>query len=262
MVITVAAATVAAVTVAAVTVGNGGGGNGGGGNQGGGFDCIETDPSQSGLATPVIPVIQTSPTNQTGSVDIRQFSPTFTSRSGADVYQLEISTDRTFKDPSRIYRQLIISTAPNSDGVTQTIPQPVNLTTVTELLKDPVFANFVTSSQGSTPQLPAIYWRVGARHDEDQPGPVHFISQNSGDNDRTFRFVYGSPFSFTPAPVPPPPPGSRAALLRNSAAAGKLNNGITRNVLPLPGDTLVGRGSLQRVLTPQEILTGRGRTRH
>jgi hypothetical protein len=245
--------------------GNGGTGGGNGGNNGNtsGGDCIETDPSQSGLATPINPVIQTTPTNQTGSVDITQFTPTFTSRSGADIYQLEISTDRTFKNASLIFRQTIISTAPNSDGVTQTVPQPINLTTVAELLRDPIFANFVTSSQGSNPQLPTIYWRVGARHDEDVPGPIHWISQNAGDSDRTFRFVYGNPFSFTPAPVPPAPPG-RAAQLKNSVAAAKLNqNGNGgRNVLPLPGDTL-GRGSLQRVLTPQEILTGaRGRTRH
>src|SRR5206468_2126430 len=132
-------------------IGGGGGGTGGGGNVSGG-ECIETDPSQSRLATPLNPVLLTTPANQSSSVNIRQFPPTFTSRSGADVYQLEISTDRTFKDRSRIFHQLIISTAPNTEGVTQTVPQPIDLTTITELLRDPVFANFVTASQGSNPQ--------------------------------------------------------------------------------------------------------------
>lgn len=243
--------------------GGGGGGIGGGGGNGnntGGSECIETDPSQSGLATPIIPVLLTTPSNQTSSVNIRQFSPTFTSRSGADLYQLEISTDRSFKNPSLIYHQIIISTAPNSDGVTQTVPQPIDLTTLPELLRDPVFANFVNSSSGSSPQLPTLYWRIGARHDEDNPGPINWITMNASDKDRTFRFVYGNPFAFTPAPVPPPPPGR---LAKNSRAAAQLNQSLAgRSVLPLPGDSQAGRGTLQRVLTPQEILTGRGRIRH
>ena len=154
---------------------------------------------------PLNPVVLTSPPNQTGSIDIRTFSPTFASRTGADVFQLEISTDRTFKNPSRIYRQQIISTSPNSDGAIQGVPTPIDLTTLPELIADPTFAAFV--SAWSTTNPPAVYWRVGARHDEDQPGPINWISQNPSDPDKTFRFIYSQIFSFTPAPVPPPASG-------------------------------------------------------
>jgi len=233
--------------------GGGGGNNGGSGNQGG-VDCIETDPVQSGLSTPLLPVVLTSPPNLTGSIDIRSFAPTFASRTGADVFQLEISTDRTFKNPSRIFRQQIISTSPNADGATQSLPAALDLTTLAPLLSDTAFANFVG---GSSTNSPTIYWRVGARHDEDVPGPINWISQNPSDPDKTFRFVYSEIFSFTAAPVPPPPPGRLAAILN------KTFSGRAQSKLPLPGDTTIGRGIIQNhVLTPQEILTGAGRTRH
>jgi len=237
--------------------GNGGGNNGGNNSGSGGVMCIETDPVQSGLATPLVPVILTFPSNQTGSIDLTMFNPTFASRNGADVFQLEISTDRTFKNKARILRIPLISTSPNSDGATQSLPNPLNLTQVPELLADPTFAAFVTSSSASTPATPTIFWRVGARHDEDMPGPIHWISQNSSDSDKTFRFVYSQAFSFTPAPVPPPPPGRLAAKLNT------LYNGRANAHIPLPGDTAAGRAITQkRVLTPQEILTGAGRGRH
>jgi hypothetical protein len=89
------------------------------------------------------------------------------------------------------------------------------------------------------------------------PGPIHWISQNPSDSDKTFRFVYSQAFSFTPAPVPPPPPGRLAAKLN------KIYNGRANARIPLPGDTAAGRAvSQKRVLTPQEILTGAGRGRH
>lgn len=237
---------------------NGGGGGGGGNGNTGGVDCVESDPVQSGLSTPIVPVILSSPNDQTGSIDISRFQPTWSSRSGADIFQLEISTDRNFRTPSRIFRILVNSTAPNSNGVTQTLPTPINLAGVPELIADPVFAAYLNSAGGANVQLPFIYWRVGARHDDDVPGPIHFISQNPSDNDRNFRFVYGTPFSFQPTLLPPPPPGRAASLLNR-----KINSGNrSTTVLPLPGDTSRGRGTaLQRVLTPQEILSGRGRIR-
>jgi hypothetical protein len=240
-------------------VGGGGGGNGSG-NQNGGVQCIETDPVQSGLATPLLPVIITSPSNtDTKLPDITAFRPTFASRTGADIFQLEISTDRTFKDPKRIFRLQLISTNPNSDGATQSPTTALNLEVIPELLADPVFAAYVTSAQSSTPTLPTIFVRVGARHDEDVPGPIHWISQNPSDRDKTFRFVYSQAFSFQPPIHPPPPPGGG----KLAGVLNKLYNGKAFNRLPLPGDTGVSRRIAQkRVLTPQEILTGVGRGRH
>jgi hypothetical protein len=244
-------------------IGGGGGGVGGGGNGGGSgngtgnTECIETDPVQSGFATPLLPVVLTSPTNQNGSIDLTTFDPKFASRTGADVFQLEISTDRTFKNPSRIFKVQITSTAPNSEGVTQGLPSTINLSTATELLADPTFAAFVASSATGSATTPTLFWRVGARHDEDSPGPIHWISQNPSDPDRTFRYVYSQPFSFTPAPLPPPPPGRLASKLN------RIYSGKAINRIPLPGDTSATRGiTQQRVLTPQEILTGGGRGRH
>src|SRR5205814_1527459 len=103
----------------------------------GGFVCIETDPVITCNVTPINPVLITAPTQLSTTVNIAQFNPTFTSRSGADVFQVEISTDRTFSNPSRIFRVgPIFSTAPNSDSVTQSLPNPVDLRIQTQLTAD------------------------------------------------------------------------------------------------------------------------------
>ncbi len=250
--------------------GGGGGGNGGGGGgQGGGsggFECIETDPSRSGQSTPINPVLLTSPANTTASVNVRQFAPQFTSRNGADVFQVEVSTDRTFSNPSLIFRYPLISSSPNADGVAQTTPNPLDLTQSPELLRDPTFGAFVKSStcSGSTTGTttpPVLYYRVGARHDGDTPGPINAITQNASDGDTTFRFVYSQVFSFTPAPLPPCPPGpSRAANLLNKIYAGH-----SRAEFPVLGVGSTQRGAATlhtTVLTPQQILLGARRKRN
>ena len=248
--------------------GGGGGGNagggGGGGSNGGAFECIETDPSRSGQSTPINPVLLTSPANNTASVNIRQFTPQFTSRNGADVFQVEVSPDRTFSNPSLIYHTQLISSAPNADGVAQTSLNPIDLSVSPELLRNPAFAAFVPtgcSSQGTVGAPPTLYYRVGARHDGDQPGPINWISKNPSDGDTTFRYVYSQVFSFIPAPLPPCPPGvSKAA-----SALNRIYTGQSRAEFPVlkPGASNRGAATLHTtVQTPQQILLGKGRKRN
>jgi hypothetical protein len=249
-----------------ITNGGGGGtntGTGGGGGQGGtnggasGFICIETDPAISGFVTPLAPVLLGTPADQARSVDITQFNPTWNSRAGADLFQVEVSTDRTFTNPNLIYSiGPIFSTAPNSDGVLQGLSSPVNLTTASQLLSNSTFSNFVQNPQTATP--PTLFWHVGARHDLDQPGPISEVNTSTS-ADNKFRFVYSDVRSFTPAPPPPPPPGSKAALALNMARKSRAAGAP----LPLPGDTSVGRAtSRSNIPSIQDLLTGRGRTRH
>lgn len=242
------------------TGGTNGGGTGGGtgGTNGGGFQCIETDPSRSGQATPINPVLLTSPANNTASVNVTQFAPQFTSRNGADVFQIEVSTDRTFSNPSLIFHTQLISSAPNADGVAQTTQNPIDLTQSPELQRDPTFKAFVSANgcQGTSATPPTLYWRVGARHDGDQPGPINAISQNPSDGDKTFRFVYSQVFTFIPAPLPPCPPGSSRA----AAALNRTYTSGSRAALQAltPGATSRGAATLHNtVQTPQQILLGR-----
>ena len=243
--------------------GNGGGGTGTGGGTGNGngqsgssSQCVETDPIRTGIATPVNPVLVTTPINGATNIDLRSFAPSFGSRNGADLFQIEVSTDRTFSNPKLIFRQQVISTAAFQDNVAQNLSTPINLTQAPELLANQTFANFVGSTSTTTPQLPTLYMRIGGRHDEDVPGPVHALSQNAADRDRTFRFVYSQTVTFQPVPLPPANPGS------TSKVAGILNRANTgsRAVLPLPGSRRSLTGT--HTSSPQEILSGRGRLRN
>ncbi len=238
--------------------GNNGGGGNGNGNNSGGSEYVETDPAVSSTTTPVSPVALSTPSAAAGNVNARQFAPTWLSSVGADVFQVEISLDRLFKTPSLVYQSpLIVSTAPYANGVTQSVPAPIDLTTIPQLLANPAFAAFVTQTSGASPTSPLIYWRVGARHDEDNPGPVNWITNNSSDSDRSFRFVYPLPQYFTAAPGPPAPPTSKAARALN---AQYTNRGL---LAPGVGTNTGTRGSAgTKILTPQDILTGRGRTRN
>ncbi len=241
------------------STGTGGGGTGNGngnGQSGSSSQCVETDPIRTGIATPVNPVLVTTPINGATNIDLRTFSPSFGSRNGADLFQIEISTDRTFTNPKLIFRQQVISTAAFQDNVAQNLSTPINLTQAPELLANQTFANFVGSTSTTTPQLPQLYMRIGARHDEDVPGPVHAISQNASDRDKTFRFVYSQIVTFQPVPLPPANPGS------TSKVAGILNrnNTASRALLPLPGSRRSLTGT--HTSSPQEILSGRGRLRN
>lgn len=247
------------------TGGNNNNNNNGGSNSNssGGFECIETDPARSGQATPINPVLLTTPANNTAAVNVTQFQPQFTSRNGADLFQIEVSLDRTFSNPSLIYHTQLISTSPNADGVAQTPQNPIDLTQAPALLRDANFQAFINtgcggsgSGTGTTGTPPTLYWRVGARHDGDSPGPINAISQNPSDPDKTFRFVYSQVFAFVPAPLPPCPPNvtNRAAVLLNKAIRGG-----DRAALPL-GQSSSSKGAAalhNTVATPQDILLGR-----
>ena len=244
--------------------GNGGGGNGGGGNSSNGSQCIETDPVQSQIATPITPVLISTPVNASSAVDITQFNPSFGSRAGADLFQIEVSTDSRFSNPKNIFTQQLISTAATQDNVAQTLATPINLTQSTALLNNKTFSNFVgTTSSTTAPTLPTIYFRIGARHDEDIPGPVNAISLNASDHDRTFRFVYSQVFSFTPVPIPPANPGTgksgaanKTALKATAKTAAKAALKTTTLTAP------VRRISVHHSLTAQEALRGAARPRH
>lgn len=157
--------------------------------------CRQSAASTSGSATPIVPVAATGPVTGSTGIDPTQFNPQFTSRVGADRFQVEISTDATFMNRAVIFRQAFASTAPTSDGVPQQVG-PIDITTSLELLSDSAFRNYLYHFGNAA--APTLYWRIGARHEADVPGPVHAISQDPADTDRTFRFVYSPVYSFTP----------------------------------------------------------------
>ncbi len=188
-----------------LAISNTGGQGGGGGNNQIGTEDVGTEPVTSGPVTPVAQPQLINPENMYTNVDLTRFNPTWLSTTGADVFVVEVSTDRTFKNRSLILQlPTVYSTAPLATGVTQVLPSSVDLTTNPVLLRDRNFANYVNRVP-NTPK-PTLYWRVGARNDNDRPGPVHWITRNHGDGDRTFRYVYSEVRSFTPADMPPPPP--------------------------------------------------------
>jgi hypothetical protein len=189
-------------------------GGGGGGNQGGTED-IETDPVRGGQTTPLNPILVTTPLDQSPNINFTApVSFTFQSQAGADEFQLEISPDRTFRNPNLIkVIGPIPSTAPGATGAVQTFNVPALITIGAGgaatgdpiLMRDPTFAAFVARTTGARPVL---YWRIGGRNSQDRPGPVHWISRRHDDGDRTFRWIYSQPArTFTPAELPPPPPG-------------------------------------------------------
>jgi curli biogenesis system outer membrane secretion channel CsgG len=186
------------------TTGNNNGG-GGGGNNGNSFEDVESLPVNSGPTTPINQPQQSTPADasqQLNLASLTNFTFLTPAQGGADQYVLEYSTDRTFMDRSRIVQIQQVSTV----NGTVTFP-PVDLTNSglnAPLRKDPVFANFVNRVPGAA--RPTIFWRIGARNSQDSPGPVHAITRNPKDEDRTFRYIYSSVRSFTPADMPPPPP--------------------------------------------------------
>jgi hypothetical protein len=191
--------------LATTNSGGGGGGGGGGGNNQAGTEDVGTTPVPSAQVTPIAQAQLVSPENMFSNVDMTRFNPTWMSTTGSDIFVVEVSTDRTFKNRTLILQlPRVFSTAPLATGVTQVLGEALNLTTNPVLLRDPIFANYVNRVPNAP--KPTIYWRVGGRNDADQPGPVHWITRNHGDGDRTFRYVYSEVRSFTPADMPPPPP--------------------------------------------------------
>jgi len=187
---------------------NGGGGGTGGTGTTGGTEDVETAPVTSGQSTPVNQPGLTAPASGMSSVNIRQLNFTWTSVIGADVFVVEVSSDRTFMNPSLILQlPQVFSTAPNAQGVAQTLSAPIDLTNNSlngALRRNTAFNNFITSVPGAA--VPTLWWRVGARNNEDRPGPVSFPDRVPSNSSRMWRYIYSTPQSFQPAPVPPPPP--------------------------------------------------------
>jgi hypothetical protein len=185
-----------------------------------GLTCFESDPVAGGFATPVVPVVPTSPANQT-TIDITTFNPTWPSTNGADVFQVEVSTNRTFSTAKTLYYQDVFSSAPSQSGVQQSLPSAVNLTQAAQLLADPTFNAYVNPKSGTTSTTPTLFYRVGARHDSDTPGPIDWITQSPSAANRTYRWVYGPIYQFQPTPTPPSPPSKATTTLAKAAATQK-----------------------------------------
>lgn len=182
--------------------GNNGGGGGGNGN-GGGTEDIESSTVNSGPTTPIFQPQLQSPSDAAQNVNLGSVTVAWQSVQGADEFQVEVSTDRTFKNRSLIATFHAFSTAPNSTGVTQTLT--IDLSNNAILRRDPTYNNFVNRVPGAP--RPTLFFRVGGRNSGDRPGPVDWITRNHNTNDRTFRWIYSLARSFQPADVPPPPPG-------------------------------------------------------
>src|SRR5207244_3886446 len=157
-------------------------GGGGGGNNGGGFEIIGSDLVTGGATTPLNPPLLSTPAEGATNVDVKNFTVTWGSRQGADEFQVEVSTDRFFKNRAIIFTSgPLPSSAPQADGVLQSFK--VDLTAQPALLSDPTFIADITTGTGN------IYWRVGARNSQDWPGPINWLSHDPHDPDKTFRWV-------------------------------------------------------------------------
>ena len=198
-------------------------------------------------------------------MNLRQFSVSFTTVQGADLYQLEVSTDPTFRNTAQIFRQQFIGTAPGNVG-SQTFPgsgqATLDLTTQSSLLSSAAFSSYIN---GSTTTAPTLYVRIGARHDEDSPGPIDVMnSGNAHSGSRDFRFVYNG-YSIlnntyngaagTGGTGVPGPPGSRAARLLNASSPTRVG-GRSTLPLPLPGQSVRGRSAVHGGSAINAILGG------
>ncbi len=181
-------------------IGTGTGTGGGTGTTTSGTEDLETDPVSSGPVTPLNMPVLVSPTDGATNVPATAAVFTWLSRTGADTFQVEVSQDPTFTNPSLIIQTRVLSTSPFADGVAQTSP-PINLSNL------PAVKSFLNATAGSNPQPPQLYWRVGARHAADQPGPADWLQpMNIKAGDNNFRFIYSTIRGFKPALLPPPAP--------------------------------------------------------
>ncbi len=180
-----------------VTQNAGGGGGGGGGQNQGGTEDIETGVVTSQPATPLDQAVLNAPSNNppAANININSITFNFSNPTGADTFQVELSTDPTFKN-----RNLI---AIFPVGIPSTSLTLTGISGNGALRNNPTFLAFVNTTTTTSPR---VFWRVGARRDSDRPGPVDFITRNHTVSDRTFRLIYSNPSSFTFAPLPPGPP--------------------------------------------------------
>ncbi len=162
-----------------VTTGQQGGG--GGGNQNGTQFTQTTFSGFSGFATPVVRPQVLGPS---GELDMRNVSFTFQGSAGANQYVVEVADNVQFRNKKR-------PTSPTQNN-------PLTTATTGRITVGPfdlTKLGFV-NTRGTT-----IYFRVGARNANDNPGPLP-VDPNAD------AFIYsGTLNSFTAIGAPPPPPG-------------------------------------------------------
>jgi hypothetical protein len=163
-----------------VSTGNGGGGGGGGTDT----DVQYTQTPSSGFSGFATPVVRPQVLGPTGDTDLRNVTFTFQGSAGANQYVIEVADNVQFRNKRR-------PTSPTQGNPFTTATTgritagPFNLTNLG-------FANTL----GTT-----IYFRVGARNANDNPGPR--AVEPNGD-----AFIYsGTLNSITAIGAPPPPPG-------------------------------------------------------
>ena len=160
-------------------------GNGGGG--GGGQQVLWwllSDRVRSGQATVIAPVQLLTPTQRSEDVDPKEIPFSWLAAEGANAYRIEVSTDPTFRDRSRTFvSEEILSTAVGGTPVSP--PNRINIETA------------LLARLGLVGRRVTLYWRVGARNLNDNPGPIP--------GPGGLRYVWSRPFESTTQELPPPP---------------------------------------------------------
>jgi hypothetical protein len=148
-------------------------------------------PSEvSGGATALTPVNLVSPSTGASDVSLQNVTFEWLPTTGADTYQIQVSTNSSFPNNSRFESPIIRDTR---QGVTLS-------RTLTNV--------FVPGATINTP----IFWRVGARNSRDRLNPTGEGSGGSNDD----NFVVGGQFQiFTLREDPPSPPQTSRVLRGN-----------------------------------------------
>ena len=158
------------------------GGGGGGGQQ---VLCwLLSDRVSSGQVTVIAPVQLLTPFQRSEDVDPKEILFSWLAAEGANAYRIEVSTDPTFRDRSRTFvSEEILSTAVGGTPVSP--PNRINIETA------------LLARLGLVGRRVTLYWRVGARNLNDNPGPIP--------GPGGLRYVWSRPFEFTTQELPPPP---------------------------------------------------------
>lgn len=159
-----------------------GGGTGGGGGQQVVF--LLSDRVRSGQVTVIQPVQLLTPVQRSEDVDPKDILFSWLASEGANAYRIEVSTDPTFRDRSRTFVSAeILSTAVGGSPVSP--PDRINIESA------------LLQRLGLAGKRVTLYWRVGARNLNDNPGPIP--------GPGGLRYVWSRPFEFTTQELPPPP---------------------------------------------------------
>ncbi|GBC92755.1 hypothetical protein HRbin15_01232 [bacterium HR15] len=162
-------------------IAGGGGGGGGGGQQQ--IVFLLSDRVRSGQATAIAPVQLLTPVQRSEDVDPKEVIFSWLAAEGANAYRVEVSADPTFRDRNRTFvSPEILSTAAGGSPVST---ERLNIETG------------LLARLGLVGQRVTLYWRVGARNLNDNPGPVP--------GPGGLRYVWSRPFEFTTQELPPPP---------------------------------------------------------